>query len=213
MLNNIFAKTVQAIFNTTGKPKSLIKSTQLEEYALLKSYQNIYERNKLKRPIATSVQIEHSSFIPFGSSPKTVRDQMLSTPVIAMFNTHGVNRKVLLFDESIAGNPVQIEMHFHHNKLFFFKILFHEASSELRRDLMKSLLQTYQLGNVDLSFHSIFDNFNNCIQIRDLATFEVHYTAMDSPFFLQLVKAITKSDNQLLADYHLTSAPLINAIR
>ncbi len=212
MLSNFFTKTVSSIFGSTLTKGDPIKPTKLEEYAILKSYQNIYERNKLKRPLSSLMKIEHSSAIPFGASPKTVSEQMTSIPKMALFNTQGVNRKILLFDEIVNNQAVQIEMHFHKNKLFFFKLMFHEASPNLRINMMKSLISTYQVKDVDLTLYSIFDNFNNCIQIRDLATFEVHFTAMDSPFFNTLVKAITKSDNQLIADYHLTSAPVINSI-
>ncbi len=201
-----------SIFGFSMENDHLPSNHNIGNYSLLKSYQVIYERNKIKRPIQTQIPIQHSDHIYFGCSPKQVEQQMTSKPKMAMFNTEGLNRKILQYSESVENHVVDIEMHFHKNKLFLFKTSFREASPEIRINLMKSLLAAFNLPSVDLSIHSIFDSNNNCIQIRDLASFEVIYTAMDSSFFDKLVKIITQSNNQLLADYHLTSAPINKSI-
>ena len=208
-INTFFTKTAEILFGTKTETLNQFANTRLAEYGLLKSYQTIFERNKLKRPVHSTIDIAYSSTIKFGSNEKTVRAQMSSQPKMALFNTNGINRKILLFSEKIVTNQVLVEMHFHKNALFYFKFLFTDASPELRIDLMKQLLEQYKLPNVDLTLHSIYDSANNCIQIRDLATLEVMFTNMDSPFFEQLIQTIEKTDNQLLVDYHLTSAPII----
>ena len=207
-INSILNKTVDSLFGNHTSFEELPSNESIGQYAMLKSYEVIYERNKIKRPIQTQIPIQHSDNIWFGASPKQVQEQMSTQPQMAMFNTEGLNRKIFHFREKVDVHIVNIEMHFHNNELFLFKTTFKDASPEIRISLMKSLLSEFQLPSIDLSLHSVFDSNNNCIQIRDLASFEVIYTAMDSPFFDKLVKIITKSNNQLLADYHLTSAPL-----
>ncbi|MGB0806770.1 MAG: hypothetical protein ACPGRC_08770 [Salibacteraceae bacterium] len=194
-------------FSPTKKIDPL--SNRLTEYSLLNSYQNIYERNKLKRPIQSKNEISYSAKIPFGSSIQTVKAVMTNKPIEALFNTYKLNRQILLFTEKHKNHQVQIEMHFNDNKLFFFKFLFPEANQELRHSLMKGLISKYDLPNVDLTLHTAYDKNNHCIQVRDLNTFEILFTNLEASFFDKLVKQISKSNNQLLADYHLTSSKTI----
>lgn len=206
-IDNFLNKTVSQFFGRTST--LTLPGKKLAEYALLKSYQVIFERNKSKKPLSTNIEIKHSSQISFGSSMSACKAQITNKPIEALFNTNNLNRHILLFTEKIENNFVHIEMHFHNDALFHFKFLFPEAPADLRISLMKQLLSTYKLANVDLTLHTIYDSQNNCIQIRDMNTFQMDYTWLNSPFFIQLIKEITKTNNRLLVDYHLTSAPII----
>lgn len=211
IIDKFLLKTITDIFSSPMGRRKKSTPNKLANYATLKSYQNIFERNKLKRPISINTQIQYSDFIQFGNSQSEVKEIMHSIPVEALFNTNNLNRHVLLFTEKRKGIEFQVEMHFHHNKLFFFKFLFPQADADLRSSLMKEIINSYSLPNVDLTLHSVYDNNNNCIQVRDLGTFEILHTSLNDPFFTKLIKELAKTSNQLLVDYHLTSAPIIKS--
>ena len=207
-IDNFITKTVGQFFGRNTPSHQPGK--KLGEYALLKSYQTIFERNKLKKPIATQKEIRYSSAVGFGSSPNSCINQMTNKPIEVLFNTHNLNRHILLFTEKVEGHLIQIEMHFHQDALFHFKIAFPEADKDFRIKLIKQLIATYKLADLDLTLHSIYDHQNHCIQVRDFNCFTIEYTALNSAFFSNLIKEVAKTSNQLLVDYHLTSAPIIN---
>lgn len=209
LIDTFLNKTLGSLINLSPNSRTKKQPNKLAHYAVLKSYQSIFERNKLKRPISTKNIIGLSNKLSFGSSTQEAKNAFTQPPVEALFNTQKINRHILLFKETENGNQVDIEMHFHQNKLFFFRFLFPKANAALRTSLMKGILEKYNLPNIDLTLHSIYDTDNNCIHIRDLNTFEVLYTSLESPFFNKVVKEISKTNNQLLVDYHLTSAPTI----
>ncbi|MFT4754164.1 MAG: hypothetical protein ACI9GM_000479 [Salibacteraceae bacterium] len=201
-----------AFGNLTGYSKldtDPASRNRIAEYAMLKSYQTVYERNKIKRPLNTLKKITYTENLAFGATQEEAKRQMSNPPIEALFNTNKINRNILLFAEKKSGVHVQVEMHFHENSLFLFKVLFPKATPILRINLIKQLLTEYGIANVDLTLHTVYDHNNNCIQIRDLNTFEVIYSALDSPFYNKLVKELNRSNNQLLADYKLTDAPII----
>jgi hypothetical protein len=206
IIDSFLHKTMGSLIGLSSSNKSKPGSKRLAEYAVLNSYQNIYERNKLKRPIQTKMEISYSSKLPFGSSIQEAKMLMKNDPITVLFNTNNLNRQIFLFNEKKDNKPIQIEMHFHKNELFFFKFLFPEADQQLRTSLMKGLISKYDLPNVDLTLHSAYDKNNNCIQIRDLNTFEILFTNLEASFFDKLVKEISNTTNQLVADYNLTAS-------
>lgn len=213
LMDKFLNATMGSIFGSQQVIPSSEFANRLGTYSQLTSYQKIFEVNKLKRPISTNKTIAYSKKLIFGSSKEQVKALLKSTPVEALFNTHNLNRNILLFTEKHGEHQVLIEAHFHNNQLFFFKFMFPEASPELRTTMIKELIAEYSLPNVDLTLHSVYDSNNNCIQVRDLNTFEILYTNLKNPFFDQLVKAISKTNNQLIADYQLTSAPILGKIK
>ena len=128
------------------------------------------------------------------------------------FNSNGLYRKTLLYRVKLAGQNVKIEMHFYENKLFYYKFIFSYAKAEDRRVLSNALIEKYNLPNIDLSSHTIFDQQRNCIQIEDYIEFTISYTQMENPIFELVEEIKTKSHFKMVAQYNQQSRALFSSL-
>ncbi|UTW67276.1 hypothetical protein KFE94_03945 [bacterium SCSIO 12643] len=184
----------------------------LEKYSELRTYNNISDKNLSKRRITTKIPIEYSPFIQFGEHIKNIKKVMPKRTHLASFNTRGVLRKVLLYRVKIAGQNVKIEMHFYKNRLFFFKYIFSYAKKSERKELVKLLSKKYQIPNLDLSVHAIFDKNQNCIYVEDFTEFTISYTETENLFFKQLEEIKLHDHRQMVASYNLKAQTLFSSL-
>lgn len=184
----------------------------LEKYSELRAYTDISDKNISKRKIATKIPIEYSPYIQFGSHIRNIKKVMPKRTYLTSFSTKGLTRKVLLYRVKIAGQNVKIEMHFHKNKLFFFKYIFSYAKPSERKELVKLLSKKYQLPNIDLSSHTIYDANQNCIYVEDYAEFTISYTETKNDFFSELEELKLLEHRQLVMSHNLKAQTLFSSL-
>ena len=184
----------------------------IAKYDDINRYSDIYDKNISKRKIATKVNLEYSKHIQFGATVSHVKKTMPGKAYVMPFNSEGVNRKVILYRVKIGAQKVKVEMHFYKNQLFFYKFIFSYASPTERRDLTRELISKYDLPNVDMTSHTIFDKNRNCIQVDDYIEFSVSYTEMDNPIFTLIEEIKNQSHSQMVASYNQSSRALFSSL-
>jgi hypothetical protein len=184
----------------------------LEKYAELRSYSNISDKNTSKRKITTKIPIEYSPYIQFGEHIRSVKKIMPKRTYLTSYTTNGLARKVLLYRVKIAQQNVKIEMHFYKNRLFFFKYIFSYAKPSERIELIKLLSKKYQLPNVDLSSHTIYDNNQSCIYVEDYTEFTISYTETKNEFFNCLEEIKIQEHRQMITSYNLKAQILFSSL-
>ena len=184
----------------------------LEKYSELRAYNDISDKTLSRRRITTKIPIEYSPFIQFGEHLRKIKKVMPKRTHLASFHTRGLSRKVLLYRVKIAGQNVKIEMHFYKNRLFFFKYIFSYAKPSERKELIKLLSKKYQIPNLDLSVHSIFDHNQNSIYVEDYTEFTLSYTETKNDFFNQLEEIKLHDHRQMVASYNLKAQTLFSSL-
>jgi len=184
----------------------------LEKYDDLNRYCDVYDKNISRRRITTNVELEYSKYIQFGATSTEVKKVMPTRTHQISFNSEGLYRKVLLYRVKIAGQNVKIEMHFFKNQLFYYKFIFSYAKPAERRELTRALISKYNLPNVDLTSHTVFDKNRNCIQIDDYIEYSISYTQMENPFFDKIEKIKAKSHQKMVASYNRQARALFSSL-
>lgn len=184
----------------------------LEKYNDLNRYCDVYDKNISRRKITTDVELEYSKFIQFGATTKDVRKIMPKRTHQITFTTKGLYRKVLLFRVKIGGQNVKIEMHFFKNQLFYYKFIFSYAKPAERRELTRALIGKYNLPNLDLTSHTVFDKHRNCILVDDYIEYSISYTQMGNPFFAQIEDIKEKSHHKMVANYNQQARALFSSL-
>ena len=184
----------------------------LNKYKELNSYGDIYDKNISRRKVSTDVKMEYSKHIHFGTSFKEVKKLMPSRTFQTSFNSYGLYRKVLLYRMKLNGQNVKIEMHFYKNQLFFYKYVFSYAKSAERTEIAKAIIDKYNLPNLDLTSHSIFDSENNCIQVDDYLELSINYTQMNNPIFNTIDNLKQQSHQKMVANYNNKAHALFSSL-
>lgn len=173
----------------------------LSKYEDLTTYTKIYDKNISKQKIKTNIEMKYSSQIQFGDSYSRVKALLPNRIDQVAFSTSGIKTKVLLFQTNLGGQNVKVEMHFYSNKLFFYKFIFTNAQTGERSELSRALIQQYNLPNIELSSHTIFDQNRNCIRVEDNLEFTISYTQMTTPFFIHIEAQKQLEQEQMITNY------------
>ena len=184
----------------------------IQKYDDINRYCDIYDKNISKRKIATQLDVEYSKHIQFGASLSNVKKSMPGKPYQMPFSSNGVNRKVVLYRLKLGSQKVKVEMHFYKNQLFFYKFIYSYASPSERRELTRALISKYNLPNVDVTSHTIFDKNRNCIQVDDYIEFSISFTEMGNPIFALIEEIKNKSHSQMIASYNQNSRALFSSL-
>jgi hypothetical protein len=184
----------------------------IAKYDDISRYSDIYDKNISKRKIATKVDLEYSKHIQFGATVSHVKKTMPGKAYLMPFSSQGVNRKVILYRIKIGNQKVKVEMHFYKNQLFFYKFIYSYASPTERRELTRALISKYNLPNIDVTSHTIFDKSRNCVQVDDYIEFSISFTEMENPIFTLIEDIKHKSHSQMVNSYNQSSRALFSSL-
>tara|TARA_R110002050_G_scaffold97893_3_gene203435 strand:+ start:28348 stop:28989 length:642 start_codon:yes stop_codon:yes gene_type:complete len=174
-------------------------AAHLSKYEDLATYSKLYDQHFSRQKINTKVDLAYAKHIQFGETIGHIKRNMPQRKLQIINSTSGIKTKILAYSIHLGKHPAKIEMHFYKNKLFFYQFRFPQATPGEKTEITRSLIQHYELPNIDLATHAIYDKNRNCVKVEDHLAFTISYTQMANPIFIQIEALKQKDYHQMMS--------------
>ena len=182
---------------------------ELAERKTIKYYNGLYLDFFNQFYVRTNCKIDHFFDINFGDSITQVKHKLR---VIYLVIPFGNDIDVLSYKIGIGKYKIEVELHFFHQKLVFFKYAFPyiKNKSEIIHYLNKKYFKDF--STIDFSYEGVVDFNDNFLKVCEEDVFKVLYLSRKFGFFnyLKKIKNSSKNDpffvkNILTHNYKKTS--------